>query len=157
MQVQREKSIKERDRGKKNTSLRTALSWTASVCLRFSFISQVGANLKLHGSFSPEVRENLQKQMRSSCSCLQVLRLLIPKDQASSWDFDKRMSSSKPLMTLPCICCVFTEPGASPVILPKSFSSVPAEIQKPSLWGKSSQSPKAEKSCCAHFPTRSHH
>lgn len=60
MQVQREEFIKERDREKKNP-LRTALCWTALVCLRFSFISQVGVNLKLHESFSPEVRENLQK------------------------------------------------------------------------------------------------
>lgn len=83
---------------------------------------------------------------------LLVFSLLIPKDQASSWDFDKRMRFTEPLMALLCICCVFTDPGASLVILPNSCSSAPAEIQKSLLWGKSSQSPKAKKSCCDQVP-----
>lgn len=82
---------------------------------------------------------------------LLVLSLLIPRDQASSWDSDKRMRFTKPLMTLLCICSLFTEPGASPVIFPNSCSTAPAEIQKPSLWGKSSQSPKAKQPCCDQF------
>lgn len=58
--MQREKFIKERDRGIKDTSQSSfVLDGFGVPEVFFNLTGKV--NLKLHGSFPPEVRENLQK------------------------------------------------------------------------------------------------